>query len=754
MKALVKVLCIILTVSIIVSGTTVSYGSTEGTGTETVKEFLPEIALMNKSGDEVTFISGKLTEKSDDLPEEIVKKVYAKSSKDLNTKLEGMEFKIIEKFTNSVGRTVVKTIQVVDGVPVYGSERNFHINHEGVLEVISGKNIENIGKLINKRKSLKISEKEIAEIIEKDLGQEIAIFNMSEPELILYPVNDAYEYVYKVAISISEPEPESFTYYISGENLDIVNVEKSSTSLKTTVYGTGVGEFGLVENLKMVEEDGMFYLINLDGNFETGEGVNFQVFSSTQNHFEVDPTDPDADVARLPHGVDAHYNLTKVIEFFSDYFNRNSYDDNWGLIKCRIMYGSHNARAERYGNWGNHSEIWFYNRKPLDEDGNEIADGRSTASALDIAAHEFTHLMLFEEGLEYNSDHENMILHEGVADVFGVICEYALEEYLLSKGEPDWFIGEDTGRVMRNTAYPEITHYSDIFDMDPFIPHKGGGVITKAAYLIAEGGSHNGKTIKGIGYSKLANIFYSAVNDGYIVPRSSLKDFASYVVAVINLFEDEKFSHTSIGGKKNIYYDSYDVNTVIDVFTSVGLLPDVPDNFRVTGIDGLSVEFAWDGTAGEKYGIYRKKSGSAHLPEKVADTEDFQITLESLPGKYDYYIALVDGGGKRISTFSDAVTVEAYLKAPENLRESFRIGLIVQLRWDHSGVPGTRYGIYMKCSCLPGEPVKVAETPFNMFYTISVWGSYDYYVAIVDEKGNRISDFSNKLTIENCLVLH
>ena len=150
MKALVRILCIILTASIIVSGTTVSYGSTGVISTEGIEEFVPEIALMNKRGDEVTFVLGKLTEKSDELPEEIVKKVYAKSSKDLKTKLEGMEFEITGKFINSMGRTVIKTVQVVDGVPVYGSERNFHINHEGVLEVISGKNVENIRKLIKK----------------------------------------------------------------------------------------------------------------------------------------------------------------------------------------------------------------------------------------------------------------------------------------------------------------------------------------------------------------------------------------------------------------------------------------------------------------------------------------------------------------------------------------------------------------------------------------------------------------------------
>jgi Zn-dependent metalloprotease len=743
MKGLAKVLCIILLVGIIASGTTISYGNAEGTD-----EFVPKIALMNKTDDEITFISGKLTEKSDELPEEIVKKVYAKNFENLETKQEELEFEIIEKFTNSMGRTVIKTIQVVEGVPVYGSERNFHINNAGVLEVISGKNVGNINKSTKKSVSIKIPEKEIINLIENNLEQKleekISVFNMSQPQLILYPVKDIYEYVYKVVISVSEPEPDSFTYYITAENLDVVNVEKSSTRVKTSVYGTGVGEFGLIEDLKMAEEDEMFYLINLDENFETGEAVNFQVFSNTQNHFEADPN---VAMSRLTHGVDAHYNLTGVIEFFKDYFNRNSYDDNGGLIRCRIMFGPHNARAEQYGNWGDHSEIWFYNRKPVDEDGNEITDGRSTAAALDIVAHEFTHLLLFHEGLNYNNGQENMILHEGLADTFAVICEYALESYLLSKGESDWIIGEDTGKAMRNAAYPEITQYSDVLNMDPFIPHSGGGVITKAAYLIAEGGIHNGKKIEGIGYSKLANIFYSAMTDGYIVPRSSLVDFASYAVAVVNLFDNEQYKHNSIKSGKSIYYDYKDVNTVIDAFTSVELLTGTPDNFRVTNIDGLSVEFAWDGIDGGNYGIFRSKTGSGHSPKKVAETTNSQIVLESLPGKYDYYIALIDGNGNRITAFSDAVTVETYLKAPKNFREYFSIGLIVKFKWDYSGTPGTRYGIYMKCSNLPGEPIKVAETPFNMFYTISIWGSYDYYVAIVDEKGERISDYSNKVTV-------
>ena len=240
MKGLGKVLSIILLVSIIASSTIVSYGDVED-----VNEFVPEIALMNKTGEDITFISGKLTEKSDELPEEIVKKIYTKDFENQKTKLDTLEFKIVDKFKNSMGRTVVKTVQVVEGVPVYGSERNFHINNEGIVEVISGKNVENISKLIKKSKSLKISEKEIIKLIEKNLEHEISIFNMSVPELVLYPVND-YEYVYKVIISVSN---QSLAVYILHfrRKFDIINVEKSSTSVKTTVYGTELVNLDLLK---------------------------------------------------------------------------------------------------------------------------------------------------------------------------------------------------------------------------------------------------------------------------------------------------------------------------------------------------------------------------------------------------------------------------------------------------------------------------------------------------------------------------
>ncbi|MDQ2085699.1 M4 family metallopeptidase [Herbivorax sp. ANBcel31] len=743
MKGLAKVLCIILLVGIIASGTIVSYGDVEES-----KEFTPEIALMNKTNDDVTFISGRLTERSEELPEEIVRSVYAKSFEEREVKVDELEFEITEQITNSMGRTVVKTVQVQGGVPVYGSEKNFHVNNEGVVEVVSGKSIGNIGELSKKSTPLRISEEEIINLIERDLGYRIEIFNMSSPKLILYPVDDIYQYVYKVTTSILEPEPNSFTYYICGENLDVINVERVGADSQNSVCGTGVGEFGLIEDLKMVEENEIFYLINPDENFETGEAVNFQVFNNTENHFEADP---DLPISRLTHGVDAHYNLTKIIEFFNDHFNRNSYDDEGGLIRCRIMFGPHNARAEPYGNWGDHSEVWFFNRKPLDEEGNEITEGKSTAAALDIVAHEFTHLILYHEGLDYNDGQENMALHEGLADTFGVISEYALEDYLLSEGEFDWYIGEDTGKVMRNAAYPEITQYSDVPNMDPFIPHNAGGVITKAAYLIAEGGTHNEKEIEAIGYSKLAGIFYKAMTDGYVVPQSSLKDFAGYAVTVVNLLKNEQYSHSSIKGEDSIYYCYDDVNTVIDAFTSVELLLGAPGNFEMTDVEELAVDFTWDAISEANYGIYRKETDSEEQPEKIAQTTETEITVETLPGIHDFYIALVDEDGNRISGFSNAVTVEAYLNEPENLRISKEIGLITKVKWDYNEASCVRYGIYAKPSWSEDEPEKIAETSIKMFFTISLWGSYDYYVAVVDENGERISDYSNKVTVKSSI---
>lgn len=84
-----------------------------------------------------------------------------------------------------------------------------------------------------------------------------------------------------------------------------------------------------------------------------------------------------------------------------------------------------------------------------------------------------------------------------------------------------------------------------------------------------------------------------------------------------------------------------------------------PANFRVSNINGMSVEFTWDKEAGRSYAIYRKPTGSTEQPTKIAEAgTNNVVTVTTLSGSYDYSVAMVDSNGYRISYFSNICTIQ------------------------------------------------------------------------------------------------
>ncbi|HEX9061638.1 MAG TPA: hypothetical protein VF941_15765, partial [Clostridia bacterium] len=101
--------------------------------------------IVDQVNDDSNFISGVLTEKSSNSPENIVDRFYEKSSINAVGKTKKTHGNFI-KFKNSMGRTVISTYQTFNGVRVYGTDQKFHINDSGVIECVVGKNIDTIEK--------------------------------------------------------------------------------------------------------------------------------------------------------------------------------------------------------------------------------------------------------------------------------------------------------------------------------------------------------------------------------------------------------------------------------------------------------------------------------------------------------------------------------------------------------------------------------------------------------------------------------
>ncbi len=203
--------------------------------------------------------------------------------------------------------------------------------------------------------------------------------------------------------------------------------------------------------------------------------------------------------------VDAAYRLMGVThEYFKTRFGRDGIDGKGARMKATVRY------CPSYGcPWRNAEWRWGPQQATF---------GRGWAKADDIVAHEYTHGLLDAEApLFYH--YQSGAINESIADVFGELIDLSY-----SGGKDNswskWKIGEDTPvghfRDMKNPTakgHPDRvrsprwhTGTSDYGGV-----HRNNGVGNKAAYLMADGGSFRGYSIKGIGRDRTARVWYQAL---------------------------------------------------------------------------------------------------------------------------------------------------------------------------------------------------------------------------------------------------
>ncbi|GKT19441.1 M4 family metallopeptidase, partial [Aduncisulcus paluster] len=111
-----------------------------------------------------------------------------------------------------------------------------------------------------------------------------------------------------------------------------------------------------------------------------------------------------------------------------------------------------------------------------------------------------------------------------MSDIFGTLIEFYAGD------DPDWLCAEDIvgpengDNCMRSLEDPTVVsnfltgpypdHTSKMYEgtLDYGGVHINSSIINKAAYLISEGGTHNGETVDGIGKEKMGAIFYRALS--------------------------------------------------------------------------------------------------------------------------------------------------------------------------------------------------------------------------------------------------
>ena len=205
----------------------------------------------------------------------------------------------------------------------------------------------------------------------------------------------------------------------------------------------------------------------------------------------------------------AYANANATVAFYAA-LGRDSIDGNGMDVVSTVRFSPTAGNA-----------MWF---RPADGSlPGQMYYGTGLAFGLDVVAHELTHGVTdYTSGLIYS--YESGAINEAMSDVMGELTEISTQ----GSSSADWELGEDVANLLphpcsvdgdlmlRDMRNPPACDDPDRRGSPLYLTgaadsggvHTNSGVMNKAAYLIAEGGSFNGATITGIGRGKSARLWY------------------------------------------------------------------------------------------------------------------------------------------------------------------------------------------------------------------------------------------------------
>lgn len=416
------------------------------------------------------------------------------------------EFKVKKVNFDELGYKHVKVNQMVEGIPVYGSEYIVHFDQNGNVYAGNGRFEEKAKDF--KAKGSFIKEKEAIQAAAIDTGyiagesdyQE----DMTAAELYLYQVNDEFIPVYLVKLNwLHEDSFGDWRVFVSAYTGEVVdkysNIQTGKpggggTPTGTNEVGTGVGVLGDSKAVNTILSNGAYYLIDktkpMTGSITT---YNAQNGTRLPGAYMTD-TDNTWNTSTHKAAVDAHVYAGQTYDYYSNLFGRNSIDNKGMTIKSTVHYSRNYVNA-------------FWNGIQFVYGDGDGVNAVELSGALDVVAHEYTHgVTSYEADLEYRN--QSGALNESMSDVFGTAVEFY---YQGSKA--DWLVGEDVwtpnkqGDALRSMENPTL--YGDPDHMSKYVNttsdnggvHTNSGIPNKAAYLV---GSK-------IGTEKMARIYYRAL---------------------------------------------------------------------------------------------------------------------------------------------------------------------------------------------------------------------------------------------------
>ncbi len=199
---------------------------------------------------------------------------------------------------------------------------------------------------------------------------------------------------------------------------------------------------------------------------------------------------------------DAYFAHTYAGDTYDFYWNNHSRDSINGAGMAIISSVNYSVNYE--------NAFWS---------GTQMVYGAGFASADDVVGHELTHGVTENESRLFYFWQSGAI-NESFSDVWGEFVDLSNGKGTDTAGTR-WQMGEDLPAsigVIRNMADPTIygdpdkitsaNYYTGTGDNGGV--HFNSGVNNKAAYLMVDGNTFNGKTVTGLGITKVAKIYYYA----------------------------------------------------------------------------------------------------------------------------------------------------------------------------------------------------------------------------------------------------
>lgn len=151
-------------------------------------------------------------------------------------------------------------------------------------------------------------------------------------------------------------------------------------------------------------------------------------------------------------------------------------------------------------------------------DGQQMVYGQGFAAADDVVGHELTHgVTEYESHLFYY--YQSGAINESFSDVWGEFVDLTNASGT-DTAATRWQMGEDVPGfgALRDMEDPGVfgdpdrmqspNYTADANEQDGGGVHTNSGVNNKAAYLITDGGTFNGRTVTGLGITKTTKIYY------------------------------------------------------------------------------------------------------------------------------------------------------------------------------------------------------------------------------------------------------